>query len=315
MKIPIQFTHSTIVFLNHESTGFHIHQSDDFKFTIFTGDNARQWVRLINFYLLRHLTRKRHVHPLTMLECGHGNCKGCATVIHNRVDQRSFVCEFCPDFDVLCYECYRRVDSMLNRSSKSECHQHVLYRFDEVPVKKLNEEHFNCSKCHEQCSEEVDRDATYHCLDCLEYVECSRCFKAPNTCGVHEALDLKHFSDYLQHDEPKREISMKSDVIYPAKISLITDGYWDLSHISLAPANNAYFEVEFLSFGADSVVGIGVGNEIFTSHALLGNQQNSFAYYNNGELRKNLDIARSVVEFHQGKCLIRMIYQSIDSKL
>ena len=104
---------------------------------------------------------------------------------------------------------------------------------------------------------------------------------------VHEKLDLKHFTEFVVVENNYSEISMKTDpaIRYPANVSLITSGYWDLSNISTLPADNAYFEVQFLSFNPDAVVGIGIGNEIFESHALLGNQQNSFAYYNNGQVR------------------------------
>lgn len=186
---------------------------------------------------------------------------------------------------------------MLSRSVRSDSHKHVLYRFDEPPAKKLSEKFFNCSKCNNVCGEEDQFNrTTFHCLDCLGYVECAQCFKALNTCG-DESLGLKHFSELLHVDESKQEISMKPDLMLPANISLITEGYWDLSQISLKPADNAYFEVEFLSFNSDAVVGIGIGNEIFTSHALLGNQQNSFAYYNNGEVSSIIIFVHIILNF------------------
>jgi hypothetical protein len=73
----------------------------------------------------------------------------------------------------------------------------------------------------------------------------------------------------------------------PTKMSVITSKCWDIKEIEQKPAPAAYFEVKFHSFDELKRVGIGIGNQIFVQHELLGFQQNSFAWYNNNQICYN----------------------------
>jgi hypothetical protein len=100
-------------------------------------------------------------------------------------------------------------------------------------------------------------------------------------------------SGYSKREEPKKLTNLNSLVadhlsangslkIDSNNASIISERPWDLQNIETEPMPDAYFEVTFHEFNELSHVGIGVGNQIFTPVKLLGAQQNSFGYLNNG---------------------------------
>jgi hypothetical protein len=80
---------------------------------------------------------------------------------------------------------------------------------------------------------------------------------------------------------------ISSPKLCPNNASIISKRPWDLQNIETEPMPDAYFEVTFHEFNELSHVGIGVGNQIFTPVKLLGAQQNSFGYLNNGTISQN----------------------------
>jgi hypothetical protein len=80
---------------------------------------------------------------------------------------------------------------------------------------------------------------------------------------------------------------ISSPKLCPNNASIISKRPWDLQNIETEPMPDAYFEVTFHEFNELSHVGIGVGNQIFTPVKLLGAQQNSFGYLNNGMISQN----------------------------
>ncbi len=222
-------------------------------------------------------------------------------------------CEFC-DFDI-CRECsvygsttplnsISGAPSILSPSipelERSANHvQHPLIRFDSVEdpswflQAKYNDGSYFCNVCSEERYGPV-----YHCMDCGDYEECLDCFRPvktePETMkSLHEnedkemQLDVGLLSRVITKYGNVFELNKQSECKPPQAASMITTKCWDVSQIDSAPVPSAYFEVTFHHLEGQ-YVSVGVGNQIFVQNQLLGYQQNSFGYCNNGQATQNV---------------------------
>lgn len=118
-------------------------------------------------------------------------------------------------------------------------------------------------------------------------------------------LQVDLLKDYLKSEKPNHyELTVKEGQRMPNRLSVVTNKPWDLSSIDTCQPN-AYFEVTFENFSEESLVAVGVGNQIFAPNKPLGDQQNSFGYFFNGQvrtffLRQTLTLAFSV--FRKTSC-------------
>lgn len=98
-------------------------------------------------------------------------------------------------------------------------------------------------------------------------------------------LEVKNLKDYLKNDEPNHfKLSVKESQRMPQRLALVSNRPWNLSQIDTCHAVDAYFEVTFEQLKQGSYVSVGVGNQIFVQNKNLGNQQNSFGYWNDGSV-------------------------------
>ncbi len=165
---------------------------------------------------------------------------------------------------------------------------------------------FICSICSG-----TSKGPVYHCVECGEYDECSKCFGAVAASPFAALGSLVGASLQGQNNSPKKEVSnnvmsLNLNLVggsftrdprphayrlitdpknFPKTASAIANRPWNLSQISQMPANDAYFEVTFDRFNNDEEVGIGIGNQIFVQNKYLGAQQNSFGYFKSGVVR------------------------------
>lgn len=201
---------------------------------------------------------------------------------------------------------------------KSPTHEHKLLGFERANDPLFFNENYNgnynCDQCKKDQSGEV-----FHCLECEVYDECPTCAKAgsttPLTLGetaqvlgnfVGSALKRPRASSTKEETPPPQKVpalppthlevqhlssamivdnntmTLKSAVKVPIGASMISNQPWDLSTIETEPVPNAYMEVTFNKFISDGFVGVGIGNQIWVQNQMLGLQQNSYGYFNDG---------------------------------
>jgi hypothetical protein len=144
--------------------------------------------------------------------------------------------------------------------------------------------YFNCNRC-----QKTHYGPLYRCGECMIYEECEECCagyskrEEPKKLTNLNSLVADHLSanGSLKIDSDTYTL-ISSPKLCPNNASIISKRPWDLQNIETEPMPDAYFEVTFHEFNELSHVGIGVGNQIFTPVKLLGAQQNSFGYLNNG---------------------------------
>lgn len=152
---------------------------------------------------------------------------------------------------------------------------------------------YTCQTCHVKYATTTE---LFHCLDCKDYNECADCVWNKETKdrtarnGTELVLDRGFLEKMFHVAKQGGAYSLVPKTSKrPNKLSLITGKHWDLTEIERQPVPTAYFEVKFHSFDTLKRVGIGIGNQIFVQHELLGCQQNSFAWYNNGQICHNAE--------------------------
>jgi hypothetical protein len=134
----------------------------------------------------------------------------------------------------------------------------------------------------------------HHCSECMIYDECEKCCSGYSKREEPKKLTNLHslVADHLSASGSLKINSntytlISSPKLCPNNASIISERPWDLQNIETEPVPDAYFEVTFHEFNELSHIGIGVGNQIFTPVQLLGAQQNSFGYLNNGTVSWN----------------------------
>jgi hypothetical protein len=138
----------------------------------------------------------------------------------------------------------------------------------------------------------------YHCVECGNYDECPECFKqrAKDTHENHsvntsiedeQQLDIGLLSHFISRSGNEYEMIKKGDKVSPRAASMISKRCWDLTKIDEEAVPNAYFEVTVMQLEGQHM-SVGVGNQIFTQNQLLGYQQNSFGFCNNGQVTQNV---------------------------
>ncbi len=149
---------------------------------------------------------------------------------------------------------------------------------------------YNCSICKQQKTGLV-----YHCMECGFYDECSDCFKRVTTEtdpsnqneDTEMQLDIGVLSRIITKSGNVFELNKQGERKPPQAASMITTKCWDVSQLDFAPVPSAYFEVTFHHLEGQ-YVSVGVGNQIFVQNQLLGYQQNSFGYCNNGQVTQDV---------------------------
>lgn len=132
----------------------------------------------------------------------------------------------------------------------------------------------------------------YYCPRC-EYVECVAC-AVPATSGSDQTLGdapmqlhVNLLQDFVKSKAPNHfKLEVKKSQRTPNRLSMVSNKPWNLSTIDTCQPD-AYFEVTFENFNAESLVSVGVGNQIFVQNKPLGDQRNSFGYFHNGQVRIN----------------------------
>ncbi len=135
----------------------------------------------------------------------------------------------------------------------------------------------------------------YHCVECGNYDECPSCFKqlvtdppAEEVSNDNEMqLDVGLLSHVITKSGNVYELNKRNNYKVLQAASMITTKCWDVSQIDSAPVPSAYFEVTFHHLEGQ-YVSVGVANQIFVQNQLLGYEQNSFGYCNNGHVTQNV---------------------------
>ncbi len=200
------------------------------------------------------------------------------------------ICEFCGDYR-LCDGCDKGFQSAAAVTIRSPNHAHELMRFDKAQgqmwFSSAYNGSFNCDKCSN-----YSEGVVYHCVECGIYDECGACVgeylrdqrqSANQNSSSEISLNSSIFGDAFAVEGAKYTMKKKT----PQQASMITTQHWDLSKIETEPVPHAYCEFTFHNFNANSRVGVGIGNQIWGANQMLGYQQNSFGYFNNGMVSSN----------------------------
>jgi hypothetical protein len=254
-----------------------------------SSEDLDKWIDIIKFACGRVLAAKIHPHPLSVVNAKSKRCNFC----NNK--NSDVGCEYCDNF-FACRSCYSATQELHSldepRHYKPANHQHVMSYFSSFDADWFGAQHnsgYTCQTCH------VKYDTTtelFHCLDCNDYNECVKCVWHKNAKDVTAknpqelVLNQGLLAKVLQIHQGRYTLNATASNC-PTKMSVITGKCWDLKEIEQKPAPAAYFEVKFHSFDELKRVGIGIGNQIFVQHDLLGFQQNSFAWYNNNQICYN----------------------------
>lgn len=131
----------------------------------------------------------------------------------------------------------------------------------------------------------------YYCPKC-EFVECMECATASaenlsntNTEEPPMHLELNFMKEYFTNESADRfAFTVKQSQSTAPHMAVKSNRSWDLSNIDTAPVREAYFEVTFHQINDAALVSVGVANQIFVQNKLLGDQQNSYGFFNNGKV-------------------------------
>jgi hypothetical protein len=102
-----------------------------------------------------------------------------------------------------------------------------------------------------------------------------------------QQFDIGLLSHFISRSGNEYEMIKKGDKVSPRAASMISKRCWDLTKIDEEAVPNAYFEVTVMQLEGQ-YVSVGVGNQIFVQNQLLGYQQNSFGFCNNGQVTQNV---------------------------
>lgn len=205
-------------------------------------------------------------------------------------------CEFCT-YDI-CGTCANAVGDQAGLLMYSTNHpQHPLIHFrtagDPSWFSTDYLSAYICSICNQQNTGPV-----HHCVECGNYDECPECFKqcAKDTHETHsvnqsiedeQQLDIGLLSHIISKSGSVYEMIKKGDKVSPRAASMISKRCWDITKIDEEAVPNAYFEVTVMQLEGQHM-SVGVGNQIFVQNQLLGYQQNSFGFCNNGQVTQNV---------------------------
>jgi hypothetical protein len=192
-------------------------------------------------------------------------------------------CAFCNKYD-LCSDYHYKFSSVpRNLLVQSPSHEHALMALESNSgFNTVASQSVQCNSC-----KKTTNDRTYYCPQC-DYRECGDCAlpKTALTPVTQMQLQVNLLSDFLKSNGPNHYQLTVSDMPCPSRMALIANRHWDLSQIDREPV--PHFEVTFSHFEADSLVSVGIGNQIFVQNQLLGYQQNTFGYLSSGEAAQNV---------------------------
>eukprot|EP00029_Vermamoeba_vermiformis_P011690 TRINITY_DN649_c0_g3_i1.p1 TRINITY_DN649_c0_g3~~TRINITY_DN649_c0_g3_i1.p1 ORF type:complete len:498 (+),score=71.87 TRINITY_DN649_c0_g3_i1:308-1801(+) len=290
----------------------------NFLFAAEDPSDNEKWMHLINYTRIKRTSElMKHNHPLTQCQdlgfVPHQNdakigpsvinssaveltCDYCAKDLHACEAQH---CEFCK-YDT-CKDCELAIAIPESQLVHSTNHgQHPLVKLNFVNDSSwftsdyVSANEYRCDMCRKR-----SKGPVYHCVECGNYDECPDCFKhVTNDTSTTDQSNQNNDSEYqldiglLSHVITKSgnnvyELTKRSKKKSPQAASMISRYCWDLSHIDTAPVHSAYFEVTVHQL-AGQYMSVGVGNQIFVQNQLLGYQQNSFGYCNNGQVTQNV---------------------------
>jgi hypothetical protein len=204
-------------------------------------------------------------------------------------------CEFCK-YNI-CQPCAHAVNTQVERLVYSADHPHPLIHLRNFYDRSWSSTDYDsgyiCSICKQQNTGPV-----YHCVECGNYDECPECFKqrAKDTHENHsmnqsiedeQQFDIGLLSHFISRSGNEYEMIKKGDKVSPRAASMISKRCWDITKIDEEAVPNAYFEVTVMQLEGQ-YVSVGVGNQIFVQNQLLGYQQNSFGFCNNGQVTQNV---------------------------
>lgn len=142
-----------------------------------------------------------------------------------------------------------------------------------------------CSQCNK-----ISEDTIYYCPIC-DHVECSDCAmpatKKSNADLTNDFMRLEpqFMKQYFTSNDVNHfKLSVKESQRTSPDLAIKSNQAWDVSTIDLAPVPTAYFEVTFNKLKDTELVSVGVANQIFVQNKLLGDQQNSYGFFNNGKV-------------------------------
>lgn len=197
---------------------------------------------------------------------------------------------FCDQYEI-CRDCFKFLDNLPRDMLRVSLNhpEHDLMLVDsakEIHVYDPKQE-VTCNKC-----KEISTDSMYYCPRC-EFAECMECARTAenllttNTGNIPMQFELNFMKDYFTSDSADRfQFTVKQSQRTAPHMAIKSNRSWDLSNIDTTPVREAYFEVTFHQLDDAALVSVGVANQIFVQNKLLGDQQNSYGYFNNGKVSK-----------------------------
>lgn len=254
-----------------------------------TAVEGEKWINTLKYARCLKIRSVTHEHPLN--ESNVASCSVCDIVAAPGTIIEGKCCMFCGQYEI-CKDCFKFLDNLPRDMLRVSLNhpEHDLMLVDsakEIHVYDPKQE-VMCNKCRE-----ISTDSVYYCPRC-EFVECMECARkaenllTTNTGNTPMQLELNFMKDYFTSDSADRfKFSVKQSQRTAPHMAIKSNRSWDLSKIDTTPVREAYFEVTFHQLDDAALVSVGVANQIFVQNKLLGDQQNSYGYFNNGKASMN----------------------------
>jgi hypothetical protein len=254
-------------------------------------EDAEKWINVLTYVRCQKLVANKHEHPLDEV-----NRKNKCRICNEKPKENSYAdghaCMFCKEGEYeVCTDCQYKLNNLpKDLLIDTPHHPHKLMVCEsarQIQIFAEFDKQVHCNHCGKPT---IGR--YYYCPRC-EYVECVAC-AVPATSGSDQTLGdapmqlhVNLLQDFVKSKAPNHfKLEVKKSQRTPNRLSMVSNKPWNLSTIDTCQPD-AYFEVTFENFNAESLVSVGVGNQIFVQNKPLGDQRNSFGYFHNGQATCN----------------------------